>query len=215
MKIVFLSIEFSIGTFSGNGIYAVSQVRALRQLGHQVLVICGRPVATAPTAYVLSIPLTIWSRLDLESSWKEYALGCGAPSIVNAVVNFEADFVLGVDWHSYAAYQNLSDAFQAEFLSLSSFERKKLPPYACSNYRVYLRSLSHRENNDGSDVDDTNKSNKEVELIRKLEGDSLLCGFCSTVLSASDKNFVEENYYSSKRLGSLLPPPLHVLLPAL
>jgi JmjC domain, hydroxylase len=218
MRIIFLSIEFSIGTFSGNGIYAISQVRAIRQLGHQVLIICGRPAALShfttaaaatDDANLLSIPLPVWSRLDLECSWKEYAQGCGAPAIVKAVVNFEADVVLGVDWHSYLANKNLSEALEAEIIcsSSSSPSKIRLPPYACSNYRVYLRSLS--------DTD------KDYKVLRNLEGDSLLQGICAFVLSASDKNFVENNYhnFSNPLLASSQlqppPPPVHVILPAL
>jgi hypothetical protein len=210
MKIIFLSIEFSIGTFSGNGIYAISQVRALRQLGHQVLVISGRPESSTSTASptddadLISIPLPIWNRLDLECSWKEYALGCGTPSIVTAVQNFDADVVLGVDWHSYAAYQNLIEALEANQKisnSTSISFQTRIPPYACSNYRVYLRSLP--------------EDNKQEEIMRKLEGESLLRGICSFVLSASDKNFVEKNYFSNLPSAPLLAPPLHVVLPAL
>ncbi|KAG7668203.1 hypothetical protein Ndes2437A_g07333 [Nannochloris sp. 'desiccata'] len=207
MRILFLSIEFSIGTFSGNGIYAISQVRALRGLGHEVLVICGRPAALSPPtadtdASLFSVPLPVWNRLDVGCSWKEYALGCGAPSIVNAVVNFEADVVLGVDWHSYQAYLNVHEALVADFYyqksASSSFPLKiNIPPYVCSNYRVYLRSLSPNDT--------------DFQIMKKLEGDSLLHGICSTVLSASDQNFVEKNYYISDHL----PPPLHVILPAL
>jgi glycosyltransferase involved in cell wall biosynthesis len=209
MRLIFLSIEFSIGTFSGNGIYAISQVRALRQLGHQVLVICGRPSGSNSTASdddktLLSIPLPVWNRLDLESSWKEYALGCGAPHIVNAALSFNADVVLGVDWHSYTAYKNLSEALKAKICCSTSSSFHKIPPYACSNYRIYLRSNS--------------ESDENVELIRKLEGDSLLLGICSTVLSQSDQNFVQENYHSNTNLiplSTLLLPPLQVILPAL
>lgn len=43
MRILFLSLEFSSATFSGNGIYAISQVRALSAIGNDVMVISGKP----------------------------------------------------------------------------------------------------------------------------------------------------------------------------
>ena len=43
MKLLFISLEFSARTFSGNGIYARSQVRALAQQGAEVLVLAGKP----------------------------------------------------------------------------------------------------------------------------------------------------------------------------
>lgn len=43
MRILFLSLEFSAGTFSGNGVYAQAQVRSLSKLGHKLQVISGKP----------------------------------------------------------------------------------------------------------------------------------------------------------------------------
>ena len=43
LPVIFITLEFSAGTFSGNGVYAQSQVRALASLGHRVLVISGKP----------------------------------------------------------------------------------------------------------------------------------------------------------------------------
>eukprot|EP00955_Chlamydomonas_euryale_P078924 363221-Chlamydomonas_euryale.AAC.18 len=43
LRILFLTLEFSAATFSGNGIYAQSQVRALSALGHSVFVISAAP----------------------------------------------------------------------------------------------------------------------------------------------------------------------------
>ena len=43
LPVIFITLEFSAGTFSGNGIYAQSQVRALASIGHRVLVISGKP----------------------------------------------------------------------------------------------------------------------------------------------------------------------------
>lgn len=45
MKLLFISLEFSASTFSGNGIYARSQVRALAQQGAEVLVLAGKPAS--------------------------------------------------------------------------------------------------------------------------------------------------------------------------
>ena len=43
LPVIFITLEFSAGTFSGNGIYAQSQVRALASIGHRVFVISGKP----------------------------------------------------------------------------------------------------------------------------------------------------------------------------
>jgi hypothetical protein len=48
-----------------------------------------------------------WGRLDAHAPWKEYAAGCSAPDVVEAVQRFKPDVVLGVDWTSLPAYEAL------------------------------------------------------------------------------------------------------------
>lgn len=126
MRLVVLTLEFSCGTFSGNGIYCRSQargiahrttphphqVRALAALGHDLLVVAGRPhdapdADSAPTEgakqllQVLhkrgnlypphrthQVPLPVWNRLDAQSSWQVFADACSQPHIVQAVAAF-------------------------------------------------------------------------------------------------------------------------------
>ena len=199
MRLLFLTIEFSIATFSGNGVYATSQVRALQQLGHEVLVVCGCPANSSSAILqdhspdVISIPLPIWGRLDLECAWREFAEGCGEFSIANRIGNFHAEAIIGVDWHSFEAYERLAASLQ--------FQNFPVPSYFCSNYRVYLRSA---------------QSDHEKETIRQLEGASLKRSLSSSVLSRSDANFVKLHYFSDAPSNTIQPPPrLHVLLPAL
>ena len=42
MRVVFITLEFTAGTFSGNGVYATSQVRGAWQLAAQL---CSQPDA--------------------------------------------------------------------------------------------------------------------------------------------------------------------------
>lgn len=42
-RILFITHEFTVGTFSGNGVYASSQAKALSGLGHHVVVLCACP----------------------------------------------------------------------------------------------------------------------------------------------------------------------------
>lgn len=50
LRLLFITLEFQAGCFSGNGVYAQSQVASLRALGHQVLVIAGCPEDCEGTA---------------------------------------------------------------------------------------------------------------------------------------------------------------------
>ena len=55
MNLLFLAYEFTCETFSGNGIYSGSQVRALRALGHQVRVLAACPERSWNTAGLPSV----------------------------------------------------------------------------------------------------------------------------------------------------------------
>ena len=48
LRILFVTLEFKVGAFSGNGVYAQSQVRALAAAGHDVHVVCGQPEEEPP-----------------------------------------------------------------------------------------------------------------------------------------------------------------------
>lgn len=195
-----LTIEFCFGTFSGNGVYAMSQVRALGRLGHDVMVICGCPrdahVGSSLEANEfwvepVSLPSASWGRLDVGCGWREFAAGCGNGELLSRVQGFldGADVVLGIDWHSYVAYQRLALAMAAVNSD------KQIPPYACSNYRMFSRSV---------------QSEKDAIIVRELEKNSLEMGICCTVLSRSDEMFARETFF-----GSTSPHRLRVLLPAL
>ena len=218
MKIVFLSIEFSIETFSGNGVYATSQVRGLQRLGHDVLVICGSPIqstsnpdqsaintaAASEEENILPVLVAIWGRLDVHCAWQEFADGCAAFPVAAAVADFAADVVVAVDWHGALAYESLARTLHTQGAS-------NIPPCVFNNYRVFLRSLKNNE--------------EEEEFFNKYEGSF---GFnssslCSIVLSRSDAEFVRhyclhqksKNENESVESASSPPPPLHVILPAL
>ena len=45
LRVLYITLEFRAGAFSGNGVYAQSQARALGRAGHRVLVVCGTPDA--------------------------------------------------------------------------------------------------------------------------------------------------------------------------
>ena len=213
MRCLLLSIEFNAATFSGNGVYACSQVgspaataaapplpppppprpdwwrqttltlpcglpaclqaRALTQLGHEVLVVAGAPPGftppddsgaaalarrivhvsraggnsrqpgglqaavphptpnahcTPPSPLCPQVPLPVWGRLDAGCAWREFAAGAAQPRACSAVAAFCPEVVLGVDWHSVAAYEALSAA-------LAGGGAPPLPPFVYLNYR--------------------------------------------------------------------------------
>ena len=60
MHLLFITYEYLAQPFSGNGLYAASQVRGLRSLGQQVTVLAGSPDCAHDE--VSNISDTIWVR---------------------------------------------------------------------------------------------------------------------------------------------------------
>ncbi|KAL6760301.1 hypothetical protein V8C86DRAFT_1129576 [Haematococcus lacustris] len=80
LRLLFLTLEFSSGTFSGNGVYAQSQV----------------PVASES-----------WGRLDSRAPWEQFARGAAAPEVVAAVADFNPQLAFVVDWSALPAWRAL------------------------------------------------------------------------------------------------------------
>ena len=82
---LFVTLEFRACAFSGNGVYAQSQARALANAGHDVHVVSGVPSTETkqsrqthypgdpPNLAVTEIVLSEhekWGRLDVECGWR-------------------------------------------------------------------------------------------------------------------------------------------------
>ncbi|KAL4436763.1 hypothetical protein ABPG75_003902 [Micractinium tetrahymenae] len=205
MRFLLLSIEFNAGTFSGNGVYACSQARALTQLGHEVLVIAGAPPGHTQKAAeaagegaglveqqaalawrILHVELPVWGRLDAGCAWREFAAGGSAPEVAAAAAAFRPAAVLGVDWHSVGVYEQLQEALPGP------------PPFIYLNYRVFHRTATP----------------EELAMIEAQEARALHLSRCSMVLSRSDAAYLRRHFPEATAKGGGAGP-LHVLLPAL
>lgn len=195
MRLLVIAIEFSRDRFSGNGVYGASQVRALVALGHEVMVISGRPAAAAQArpsregaARLVEVPLPAWGCLDAGCSWHEFAAGAGGDEAVAEAAAFAAEAVLGVDWHSAPAFEALAAGLRRA--------SAPVPPFVFANYRIYLRTAEdgHRD------------------LIYRLEQRALELSVLATVLSRSDAEYLSRHL---ARPGGPPLPPVRVLLPAL
>lgn len=181
MKILFLSLEFSASTFSGNGIYAQSQVRALRGNGHSVLVISGRPQSSGDDQAatidigIIEVPVSRWGKLDASAPHDEYAAKGSMPSVLKAVQEFKPDVVLQVDWSALNLYLQLRKVMHVPMVYL--------------NYRVFSRTAA------GS----------ELELVSSLERQSMSTAALTIVLSRSDLSFLREELSASGQIEVLLP----------
>ncbi|BDA42205.1 hypothetical protein COCOBI_03-0920 [Coccomyxa sp. Obi] len=194
MRLVFITLEFSASTFSGNGIYARSQVRALAALGNELLVISGKPAGYQGTsenegaAELFEVELPVWGSLDRSSAWEAFAEGAGSEAVVSAVARFQANAVLGVDWTSLQAYKYLSTGLQ--------HSAALIPPYVFMNYRVYHRTAS---------ADDRT-------FIAARESQAVESSVLTTVLSRSDAQYIQNQLLGPSTTAAHLPV---VLLPAL
>ena len=179
MRILFLSLEFAASTFSGNGIYAQSQVRALRGNGHEVLVISGRPQssetdqATIGTG-IIEVPVSKWGKLDASAPYEEYASRGSTQSVIRAIEEFKPEVAMMVDWSSL----NLCEA-----LALAGTKLIYL------NYRVFSRTAA----------------GKDLELVRSLEKRAMATAALTIVLSRSDMAFLRESLSFEGEIEVLLP----------
>ncbi|CAK0761886.1 hypothetical protein CVIRNUC_002903 [Coccomyxa viridis] len=191
MRLVFLSLEFSAGTFSGNGIYGRSQVRSLSSLGHAMLVISGKPPSSESSRIqegaqeLIEVELPEWGSLDASSSWQDFAERCSDGDILERVARFAPEAVLGVDWTSFQPYQRLQQGLEGQ--------KAPIPPYVFLNYRVYARSNSD-------------------SIILQLEQAAVQASLMTVALSRSDAEYITQHY-----LPAAAPAPCRpqVLLPAL
>lgn len=155
------------------------------------------------------IELPTWGRLDAGCSWREFAAGAGRPDVAAAVAAFRPTAILGVDWHSVAAYDALIEALARCSTSTSrgsstsnssggSAAAAAALPYIFLNYRVYHRTAS----------------TDELALIAAQEAHALRKAAVSLVLSCSDAQYVLRNFPAATDPAAGAGP-LHVLLPAL
>ncbi|DBA96974.1 hypothetical protein WJX77_003885 [Trebouxia sp. C0004] len=192
-RLVFISLEFSAATFSGNGVYARSQVRSLCKQQCELLVIAGKPVdhagpsQTEGAACLIEVKVPVWGRLDRLSGWAELAEQAASDAVVEQVASFQPSAILGVDWSSMPAYKALATALQAKGLYV--------PPFIYMNYRVYLRTCLP----------------EDAEFMQGMESAAAATAAATVALSRSDADFIKHH---------LLPPQkpaasVTVLLPAL
>lgn len=162
---------------------------------------CGSPPqAACPTPLGCpQIELPTWGQLDAGCSWREFAAGASRPDVAAAVAAFRPAAILGVDWHSVAAYDTLVQALARSGSSgCSGGSAAAALPYIFLNYRVYHRTASA----------------DELALIAEQEERALRRATASLVLCQADLQYLRHNF------GAATDPaagagPLHVLLPAL
>lgn len=170
LRALFLSLEFSAATFSGNGIYAMSQVRALMELGHQLLVVSARPAGTCTPAEqqlggrLMEVEVPSWGRLDAGAPWREYAQGAAQAHVVEAVRQFQPQVVLGVDWSALPAYNAICQ----------QLEQPPPPPLVFLCYRVFTRTAL----------------GAELQLVRSLEAAALRQAAATLALSRADAEYL-------------------------
>mmetsp|Transcript_37689 Transcript_37689/g.106470 ORF Transcript_37689/g.106470 Transcript_37689/m.106470 type:complete len:408 (+) Transcript_37689:174-1397(+) len=191
LRVLFISIEFSYGTFSGNGVLAQSQAKALSRLGHKVLVLCGKPsgpheeAAYSERLQLVPVGVPVWGRLDAECGWREFAQGCSIDSVVQKIAIFSPEVVVGVDWHSAMAYKQLVPSLKARLQAQL--------PYFYLNYRVYSRA-----------------QDKGGQLLQQYEAEAVAMSTETVALSRTDAEFIHGHLIgtSGKGMPKILLPSL-------
>jgi hypothetical protein len=191
-RILFISLEFSAATFSGNGIYARSQVRALAAAGHAVFVLSARPAAhdarpAREGARALEeVPVGAWGRLDAGGPWAEFAAGTAAPALAARVAAFAPQVALAVDWSGFAAYEALRGAMERSVLASAdggeggdaATALAPALPLVFLNYRVFSRTAEEGEGGDA---------------VRSLERQAVAAAALTVALSRSDAAYIVQH----------------------
>ncbi|KAK9803331.1 hypothetical protein WJX73_003980 [Symbiochloris irregularis] len=202
LRVLFITLEFSAATFSGNGVCAQSQVRALTKQGHKVLVISGRPADCKDppkpqgATQLHEVPLPSWGRLDRQSPWQEFAAAC---TRLGALVSgFQPQVVWGVDWTSLHPYYEISGRLHPpEELDSGAL------PYVFMNYRVFSRSV-RRES----------ESDTEREFLQAKESEAVQAASLVAALGLSDAGYIHEHLMPASLPQEKRVKPV-VILPAL
>ena len=162
LRVLFLTLEFRHGTFSGNGVLSSSQAHGLAKAGHAVLVVSGcpddvshdeeaanlssdaLPAAGEVSVRTLHVPGTKWGVLTAECPWVELAESAQLATALHAqIAAFAPHVVLGIDWHVTPTWRALRkrvwpDSSDREPLDAHAIP-SAYPPFVYSNYRVFAR----------------------------------------------------------------------------
>ena len=194
LRVLYVTLEFRAGAFSGNGVYAQSQAEALGEAGHLVHVVSGAPSedpasATARVAVPssgnvtvteLPVPSSTWGRLDARSGWRPFAEAAGAcPGLVAALGSFAPNVVLGVDWSSLPAWRAIEDGLRRASPS-SAVEGSSWtpPPFVFSSFRVFSRG-------DGSDAHAEEHAALERDAVAFADAHVALCADDADVIAST------------------------------
>ena len=163
LRVLFLTLEFRHGTFSGNGVLSSSQAHGLAKAGHAVLVVSGcpddvshdeeaanlsdaLPAAGEVSVRTLHVPGTKWGVLTAECPWVELAESAQLATALHAqIAAFAPHVVLGIDWHVTPTWRALrkrvwpSVSSDPEPLDAHATSPSAYPPFVYSNYRVFAR----------------------------------------------------------------------------
>jgi len=132
MRLLLITLEYNVGTFSGNGVFATSLVRSLRAAGAYVRVLHGAPAGEAGGLSddgAWAVPLPTWGRLDRHSAHEALTAAVASDARLRDWASADAELVLGVDFSSLGAFRALG--LSAAFV------------YLC--WRVYSRSDAEHE----------------------------------------------------------------------
>lgn len=194
-RLLFITLECHISTFSGNGVYSRSQIRSLRALGHRILVVCGRPDTLTchedeDDCISVPFPAKSWGRLDALSSFATFSSHI-LQHHKDTILNFNPDAIFAVDWHG----MHVVNSLKPHLLHNTTI------PITYLNYRVHTKSVP----------DD------QRPLIRSLEHQAVLDSTHTIALCTSDAQYIQKHFIdtSTDTDDDQIDKKVKVLLPAL
>lgn len=149
LRVVVVTLEYDVESFSGNGVLSRGLVRGLVEAGADVFVVAGRPegcdaatvveerevqttTSLTTTTWYVDVPRSRWFRLDLDGAHDAFAACAGEDADLRARVRaFDADACVCVDFSASACADALT--------------REEEVPRALALFRVFSRSDARHE----------------------------------------------------------------------
>lgn len=133
-------------------------------------------------------PVSTWNKLDRYGPWEEFRNE--SMNVINEVISFNPDIIIGIDWHSYDIFMNIKNSYKTT---------DTLPPFYYCNFRVYSNSTGVKE----EDI----KFYKEKESLIVNISNGVSC-LCKTDQMSLSELLNKENREKNKIKISIIHPCL-------
>ena len=185
LRVLYVTFEYHAAQFSGNGTASMSFVRGMRELGAEVLVVCGGPKGSSEISdQTICYEVSSWMQHGRDSAWQEWSNAIETSDPPAVLKSFSPNIVVGVDWESSLAIEKLLQKLQSKDLKQVYY-----------NYRVFYMN--------------SNNSEEDKEWYKTVERRAIVTTQQTICLCNSDRlalsSILSEEEQRRSRISILLP----------